>query len=647
MFVASTAWLPWMLCGIERFSVRRRVDDALWIGLSGGLALLAGGWSMLLWGGVVIAIYAVAAIAEPRPPPTGHRRGRSRARGRRARRRRAAGVRARRRAARRRRCPRAPIAARARRRPGRSPRATPGRRGATAHAASSPRSTATTRAAPTSARPISGSCAATASAPSPACWRSPRSARRDRRGERIALFVAVLVACDLARGAGGALFPLLFKLPLFSSLRCPARALYIWTLAAPHPRRRRARRPRRPTAAPRAALAAPARRSAPSSSSSPSPSAPRTRRPRSPPPRRAPPPSTGCATTARPAAAPTTCTSATRSHNMGLRWRIESAGGYHSLPIWRYLHLLWIANHGAPYPHAQLADDLTGQGLWRFASPHRRSAQRRVTSGARAIVPSPPRLDAASSPATTASTCGATATPFRAPSSSIARREVAGEAAAARAVASRRVAPGARRHRRGGRSICRPPIGRGAARRPRRCSSSAKSRPRSVEVPLAHPALLVVTEPWYPGWRVTVDGKPAPLCASTTRCAACSCRRAHHLVDLELTSTPLANRRRDHGRSRCFAMAIVTAMAPASPPARRDNGSARAPDRRSRGQGSRHTGSRHRRCRAGRPHRRARRQLRRRPAHRPPVTLVGEGGRDAVVIRGSRHHRRRRRARAA
>jgi hypothetical protein len=50
-------------------------------------------------------------------------------------------------------------------------------------------------------------------------------------------------------------------------------------------------------------------------------------------------------------------------------WGFESAVGYSSLPIWRYLHLLWIANHGRVYPHAKLADDLTAQGLWTFESP--------------------------------------------------------------------------------------------------------------------------------------------------------------------------------------------------------------------------------------------------------------------------------------
>src|SRR5205807_7033172 len=55
---------------------------------------------------------------------------------------------------------------------------------------------------------------------------------RERRGERIALVVALVCAVDLARGAGGILHPLFFRaVPFYAQLRCPARALFLWTLA--------------------------------------------------------------------------------------------------------------------------------------------------------------------------------------------------------------------------------------------------------------------------------------------------------------------------------------------------------------------------------------------------------------------------------
>src|SRR5581483_7646859 len=52
---------------------------------------------------------------------------------------------------------------------------------------------------------------------------------RERRGERIALLAATLICCELALGGHGWLHPLAFHVPPFSSLRCPARALYFWT----------------------------------------------------------------------------------------------------------------------------------------------------------------------------------------------------------------------------------------------------------------------------------------------------------------------------------------------------------------------------------------------------------------------------------
>ena len=33
----------------------------------------------------------------------------------------------------------------------------------------------------------------------------------------------------------------------------------------------------------------------------------------------------------------------------------------------------------------------------------------------------------------------------------------------------------------------------------------------AVEVAARAPGVLVIAEPWYPGWRATVDGKPAEL----------------------------------------------------------------------------------------------------------------------------------------
>lgn len=533
MFVASTAWIPWILCGIERFAVRRRVDDALWIGLSGGLAILAGGWSMLLWGGVVIAIYAVAAIARTTPRTAASSTERS--------------------------------------------RLTAGLIGAAllafglaavqiataaAHARYSPRALGVTWSFASSyAWPswryvltlflptLYGDDARGTYVGAPDQWELcgygigavagllalASLTRRDRRGERIALFVGVLLACDLARGGGGALHPLLFKLPLFSSLRCPARALYIWTIAAPilaadgldalapdgTPRARWLR--------PMAVIAVLLELTITFRAENPS--------------------TTLAAAEARPAAVDWLRNNGTpgRStndvhlgnamHNMGLRWRIESAGGYHSLPIWRYLHLLWIANHGAPYPHAQLNDDLTGQGLWRFES---RIVD--LLSVGYVMAPRDRPITAGGFTRVFTGEDGVDVWKNRNayPRAFVVYRvlKVDGEPAAARAVAQPTWLPGRVAIVEDAIDLPGDDADTPQATTPVQLVREGPST-LMLEVPLARPGLLIVTEPWYPGWHVIVDGKPAPLYRVDYALRGVLLPAGNHLVDFELTSTPL------------------------------------------------------------------------------------------------------------
>lgn len=46
-----------------------------------------------------------------------------------------------------------------------------------------------------------------------------------------------------------------------------------------------------------------------------------------------------------------------------------SAAGYGSIQLWRYSHLLYILNHGQPYPHRRLKEDLAAAMLHRLDSP--------------------------------------------------------------------------------------------------------------------------------------------------------------------------------------------------------------------------------------------------------------------------------------
>jgi hypothetical protein len=192
-------------------------------------------------------------------------------------------------------------------------------------------------------------------------------ARRRSRAEHLGYLALVGVAVVVALGPSGPLWPLVRDLPLVGRTRCPARALFLYTLTTPllvaaGVDRVRAALPRRlrPTLA-IAPLAIALELLVTLRAQNPTVRRPEAR--------------------LRPAVldlippAP----SGDRTlidvhlgqafHNGGPRWGIETPGGYSSLPLWRYLHLLWIANHGRVYPSPSLAHDLSAQGLWRYDSP--------------------------------------------------------------------------------------------------------------------------------------------------------------------------------------------------------------------------------------------------------------------------------------
>ncbi len=531
MFVASTAWVPWLLFSVEQLAERRTVDRALGAAFAAALALLAGGWSMLLWGGAVVAIYAVAAFARSDDK-----------------RRLAATIAG------------ALVLAAALAMVQLLP--------AMAHARLSPRALGVTREfASTYAWPswryvltlflptLYGDDARGTWVGAPDQWElcgygigvvggllALASLRLGpRRGERIALLVATLIACELARGAHGFLHPLLLRLPLFSSLRCPARALYVWTLAAPilaadgfdalfaddaWPRPSRAPAALRPlvVAALALELAVTFRAENPSTTLAAADAHPAAVE--------------WLHANARPFRATNDVHLGNAMHNFGLRWRVESAGGYHSLPIWRYLHLLWIANHGAPYPREKLGDDLTGQGLWRFSSP--------IVNllGVRWVMA--PRDRPVDVPGWTRVFTGDDGidvwhNPHAFPRAFVvyAVDRVADEAAAARAVAAPSWNPA--RSAVVERDLGLPEAARGPVPLPTQPDALAREGPTTLafEVTLPRPGLLVVAEPWYPDWRVTIDGEPAELLRVDYALRGVALARGTHVVAMELVSRPL------------------------------------------------------------------------------------------------------------
>jgi hypothetical protein len=537
MFVASTAWLPWLWWAIERWQTHRDRDEPLAIALTGGAALLAGGWSMLPFAlELMLIVFAARALAAP---PKERRRF-------------ILGV-------------------------------TLGGLGAVglamaqllpamAHARLSPRALGATYAFASSYSWPSWRYLVTLALPTfygddarhtyigasdqwELCGYGiglvgtvlalASLLMRERRGERIAIFLAAIVACELALGGHGFLHPLLFKAHILSSLRCPARALYLWTLAAPVLAADgldalTARLPARlGRLLPALLLCAVAGELVYTW--------------------RAENPSVTLAETEAHAQAIDYLREghkADRSindvhlpqpfHNMGLRWRIDSAGGYSSLPIWRYLHLLWIANHGAPYPHAQLNDDLTAQGLWRFSSPivDLLGVRHVVTAHDHPIVAKQFQLVLTGSDGIdvweNSDAFPRAYVVYRA-------QRVADEAAAARAVASPTWRPS--------RIAVVEPLPSGQPPAPGVPEPSATETlpdPQTVRelfrigatrfeilVELSKPGILIVGEPWYPGWEATVDDKPAPVLLVDYALRGVALTAGVHRVTMDLSCRPL------------------------------------------------------------------------------------------------------------
>src|SRR5262249_53711879 len=57
-----------------------------------------------------------------------------------------------------------------------------------------------------------------------------------------------------------------------------------------------------------------------------------------------------------------------RLHNLGMVLGLESASGYDSVPIWRYVARLHMLRYGRTYPYRELRDDFAGIGVWNAGS---------------------------------------------------------------------------------------------------------------------------------------------------------------------------------------------------------------------------------------------------------------------------------------
>jgi hypothetical protein len=81
-----------------------------------------------------------------------------------------------------------------------------------------------------------------------------------------------------------------------------------------------------------------------------------------------------------------------------------------------------------------------------------------------------------------------------------------------------------------------PPSGAGALE-PARLTVAERHRV-VVEADVTSPGVLVLSETWYPGWRVTVDGAPARLLRADYAFRGVALPAGHHVVEFRFRSRP-------------------------------------------------------------------------------------------------------------
>ena len=173
---------------------------------------------------------------------------------------------------------------------------------------------------------------------------------------------------------------------------------------------------------------------------------------------------------------------------------------------------MWIANHRAVYPHEKLADDLTAQALWTWSSP--------IVDllGVRwVLAPSDRPIDARSFVKAFSGSDGVDVwrnDDAYANGLVVYRTRVAvGDAAQAAAVADKTFHPSrfaVVEHAIAGVPELKPGEASPLPNEQFACYREG-AYGLAVEVVAAAPGVLVMSEPWYPGWRVTVDDRPAEL----------------------------------------------------------------------------------------------------------------------------------------
>ena len=232
-----------------------------------------------------------------------------------------------------------------------------------------------------------------------------------------------------------------------------------------------------------------------------------------------------------------------RLHNLGMTYGIEGAGGYESFTIWRYTNLLYTIDNGQPYPFAKLKQDLAAGELKRFDTPLVDLLNVRWYIGTNAPAPqwierfrpkSGDKLHAVHEP-TWDPQLGVWENPHVLPRAYVVHHATVLADDAAQAHALLKLDP-----RNDVILDAAPsPAPSGNGMEPARIVTLARKRV-VVEADTPAPGVLVLSDAWYPGWRVTVDGAPATLLRADYALRGVAIPAGKHTIEFTFRSRPAA-----------------------------------------------------------------------------------------------------------
>jgi hypothetical protein len=229
-----------------------------------------------------------------------------------------------------------------------------------------------------------------------------------------------------------------------------------------------------------------------------------------------------------------------RLHNVGMTYGLENAGGYDSLTVWRTVQLLWTINHGSPYPHKALKDDLAAGTLKRFDTPlvdlmnvrWAIAAEKPAPDWIEVFRPTPGAAPHANHEPWWDPQLKVFENPHAMPRAFVVYNAIVSTDEAAllpkldprqSVILDRAPDPA--------------PISDLRPFQPATVVSAERHRV-VVEADTPVPGILVLSESWYPGWSVTVDGKPAPLLRADYAFRGVALAPGKHRVEMRFRSLP-------------------------------------------------------------------------------------------------------------